>query len=386
MPPGTEGALVGYRREDIEGQMVSREDQNRMRGSFEMEILVVDDEVDQVETLKRGLRRKGHKVLETTQAQEALNWLQNRDGIEMVITDYLMPVMNGIELLEQIRKNYPTLPVIMMTAYGQKDLLVGALRNSCNGYIEKPFTLEQLMEEIERVKAEASRLTSSSDSHDALPMLIHQINNPLMAINGTAELAMLASSDQVAVETYMTRIIEAVGSLNAFNKKLLDRSRRYAKHIEMVDVNRIIEDSLVMFKDLLTAKQIQVVRSFSASEVFVSGNKFDFEQLFKNLILNSIEAMEDQEERLLEAKVELSEDSLWVQVTIGDTGRGIPEELKPKIFDSYVTGKSSGTGLGLAVVRKAVEEHRGKVEVESEVGKGTKFKVLLPASNSDSVG
>ncbi len=128
-----------------------------------MAILVVDDEIDQVETLKRGLRRKGHKVLETTRAQEALKWLQDRDDIEIVITDYLMPVMNGLELLEQIRKRYPALPVVMMTAYGQKDLLIGTVESSCNGYIEKPFTLDQLIEEIERVKAEATRLPNQKD-------------------------------------------------------------------------------------------------------------------------------------------------------------------------------------------------------------------------------
>ena len=121
-----------------------------------MQILIVDDEVDQLETLRRGLRRGGHSVVETTNAREALSWLQNPNGIEMVITDFIMPIMNGSELLEQIRKNYPVLPVIMMTAYGRKDLFVGAHRNNCNGYIEKPFTLEQLMEEIERVKAAAS--------------------------------------------------------------------------------------------------------------------------------------------------------------------------------------------------------------------------------------
>jgi two-component system response regulator FlrC len=118
-----------------------------------MNVLVVDDEITQIEVLGRGLRSKGHKVLEALDADEALKRLTPScmNKIELVLSDYLMPRRNGIELLKMIRKNHRFLPVILMTAFGEKDLIIEALRNRCDGFIEKPFTLDQLIEEMERV-------------------------------------------------------------------------------------------------------------------------------------------------------------------------------------------------------------------------------------------
>jgi len=119
-----------------------------------MNILVVDDDSVQLQTLRRGLRNKGYRVLEALSAEEALNrfTLSTVAKIDLVLSDYLMPGMNGIELLKKIREHYGPLPVILMTAYGEKDLVIEALRNRCDSFIEKPFTLDQLMQEIERVK------------------------------------------------------------------------------------------------------------------------------------------------------------------------------------------------------------------------------------------
>ncbi|MEN6439222.1 MAG: response regulator [Syntrophobacter sp.] len=120
-----------------------------------MNILVVDDETDQVETLGRGLRSRGHRVYEATNPREALNLIRGTSEIDMVITDYVMPMMNGIELLEEIRRIRPSLMVILVTAYGQKGLLAAASQRNCNGYLEKPFTPDQLMREIGRVEQHA---------------------------------------------------------------------------------------------------------------------------------------------------------------------------------------------------------------------------------------
>jgi len=118
-----------------------------------MNILVVDDDMVQIESLRRGLRSQGHQVLGALSGAEALRRFthSNTTKIDLVLSDYLMPGMNGIELLKKIRKNYGPLPVILMTAYGDRDLVIEALRNRCDSFIEKPFTLDQLMQEINRV-------------------------------------------------------------------------------------------------------------------------------------------------------------------------------------------------------------------------------------------
>ena len=118
-----------------------------------MNVLVVDDDRVQLETLRRGLRSKGYHVFEALDGNEALKnlLLAASNRIDLVLSDYVMPGMNGIQLLKEIRRDYRSMPVILMTAFGERDLVIEALRNRCDGFIEKPFTLDQLVEEIERV-------------------------------------------------------------------------------------------------------------------------------------------------------------------------------------------------------------------------------------------
>ena len=118
-----------------------------------MNILIVDDNIMWLQTLKRGLKIKGYDVLEAMSSNDALKNLSNHTApdIDLVLTDYFMPGMNGIELLKAIRKNHEVLPVVIMTAYNERVLPVDAVYNHCNGFIVKPFTLDQLMQEIKKV-------------------------------------------------------------------------------------------------------------------------------------------------------------------------------------------------------------------------------------------
>ena len=114
-------------------------------------ILIVDDEKVQIETLKRGLKIKGFKTFESLSGENALLILKENKEINLIITDYSMPGMNGIELLGKIRQFDSKLPVIIMTAYGDKDIAVAAMKKNCNGFLDKPFSLENLLGEINRL-------------------------------------------------------------------------------------------------------------------------------------------------------------------------------------------------------------------------------------------
>jgi DNA-binding NtrC family response regulator len=114
-------------------------------------ILVVDDKRIQLKTLRRGLRTKGYQVVEAISGKEALDHLVKEIKIDIVLTDYAMPEMNGIELLQKIRKNNKTIPVIIMTAYGDKSLVIEAMHYQCNGFIDKPFDMDELLEEINNI-------------------------------------------------------------------------------------------------------------------------------------------------------------------------------------------------------------------------------------------
>lgn len=111
-------------------------------------ILVVDDKRVQLKTLRRGLRTRGYRVVEAISGKYALDHLGKEETIDIVLTDYAMPEMNGIELLQKIRETHKTIPVIIMTAYADKDLVMEAMHYRCSGFIEKPFDMDELLEII----------------------------------------------------------------------------------------------------------------------------------------------------------------------------------------------------------------------------------------------
>lgn len=115
-----------------------------------MNILIVDDETIQLESIKRGLRNKGHRVAGAADGCRALELIQNPNDFDLVLTDFAMPGMNGIELLIRIREERHGLPVLIMTAYGDDDLKRTASLHRCSGFIEKPFTSEELALLVEK--------------------------------------------------------------------------------------------------------------------------------------------------------------------------------------------------------------------------------------------
>lgn len=131
-----------------------------------MNILLVDDEQFQIDTIKRGIRIHGHQVFAANSGEEALKYLEeNRDESTLVITDYYMPGMNGITLLKSIREQYGDLPVILMTAFGDKNLLIEALQNGCDNYLDKPFKPNDIVTQIDEIQQQrAKRVRRGQDA------------------------------------------------------------------------------------------------------------------------------------------------------------------------------------------------------------------------------
>lgn len=348
-----------------------------------MNILVVDDEKVQIETLRRGLRSKGHKVFEALSVDEALSKLSDDDHeIDLVITDYLMSGDNGLNLLKKIRDLYETLPVILMTAYGEKKLLVDALRNRCNGYIDKPFTLDELMQEIERAEINLLQNTKSEKLLKIVPRLLHQANNPLMTILASAQLA-VRKPESGDLKKYIDDIIEGVMQIKEINNKIASLNRPSDNGVENMPLKAVLENSINMFRNLFVFKGIQCEQfQLDEADVMVSGNRFDLEQVFKNLILNAADAMDGcPREKILTISAKINSAAPSVSIHIKDTGSGIPEDQQGKVFTKYFTTKPQGTGLGLHIVKGIVEKHGGTVQVRSKVGEGSEFMVTLPISN-----
>jgi two-component system sensor histidine kinase HydH len=210
-------------------------------------------------------------------------------------------------------------------------------------------------------------------------MLVHQVRNPLTSIRGSADLALLALDDPETLKECLTRIVTSTEMINKINKELLQVGRSEQVKTEPLDINLVLSDSLTMFKDLLTMKGVQIEEHLSGSPLYSLGNRFGLEQAFKNLILNSIDAMDGKPQKTLKIKTESIEDSSKIAISIEDTGCGIECQLMDKIFTPNFTSKVHGTGLGLAVVKGIVEEHDGQIQVETQADRGTVFTITIPA-------
>ena len=137
-----------------------------MKAAFNiyMKIMVVDDEILSVASLARGLRSKGHQVLTVQSAHDALATIASDDGsIDLIVTDYQMPEMNGIDFLRNIRHEKKRIPVILITALADQKIMVAAVKAGCDGFLAKPFNLDELSWEIEKVKALSDSSRNSQD-------------------------------------------------------------------------------------------------------------------------------------------------------------------------------------------------------------------------------
>lgn len=345
-----------------------------------MNILVVDDEEIMLDSIKIGLTNNGHQVFTALNARLALEQISSQDQrIDLVITDYLMPEMTGLELLKAIRENHPTLPVIIITAYTETGLVIEALKNHCDSFITKPFNLNQLNAEIDRIQLYLLQNTNSGDLHQILPKIVHQINNPLMSITCLSQLLRKNMGSSIDLQNWIDQILSAVEQISKINKEIINAGRMKVSRCEPIEIEALLNDCLDMFQSLFILKGILVDKKFPMEGIRVMGNRFELEQVFKNLILNAADAMNDRLKRKLSIAIAPQSPSSSIEITIEDTGCGIKSSLLDKIFEPYFSDKRDGNGLGLGIIKDIVEKHAGKVLVESQMGIGSKFRILLPA-------
>ena len=159
-------------------------------------------------------------------------------------------------------------------------------------------------------------------------------------------------------------------------KNLLDFSRQREPHYRLVDINTILEETLMLVRNQINLQGIEVIKSFFAIPQTMA-DADQLKQAFMNIIINACEAMKEGEKRLT---VETGFDNLKkdIKISIKDTGTGIPEEDMNKVFEPFYTTKEKGTGLGLAVVYGIITKHKGRIDIVSKRGKGTAIELTIP--------
>jgi signal transduction histidine kinase len=256
--------------------------------------------------------------------------------------------------------------------YGQTNEMgeLSARFNEMTAELEKKQELEAKLQEVEK-SAVVGRLGSA---------IAHEIRNPLNYINLSldhlrAKFTPADETKRADFEKLTAQLKAEVARINQQISDFLSYSRPPTPHLQPTDVRRTIEDSLRIVEAQAADCRIKisVVEHENVPKIWADAEYL--RSLFNNLFINAVHSMEGTGGNL---NVRISPDDEYVRIEITDTGKGIPDENLPKIFEPYFSTKETGTGLGLAIVQKVVDVHDGIIAVTSNLNEGTQFVVKLP--------
>ena len=206
--------------------------------------------------------------------------------------------------------------------------------------------------------------------------IAHEVNNPLGGIlNCFYNFRHKRLSEERKAE-YLDFMEDGVKRVQNIVRQLLDFSQQHAPELRLTDINKMVEGVIPLFIHSVKGRDVRLVKNLGEGLPPILVDKHQMEQILVNLILNAIQAVEG--EGVIEVATRFENE--WFCIIISDNGCGIPPENIPRIFDPFFTtkGVGKGTGLGLSVSRGIIERHRGRIDVESQVGRGTAFKIRLP--------
>lgn len=241
---------------------------------------------------------------------------------------------------------------------------------------EKIMRIRAELEETHRKLLHTEKLASIGQLAAGVA---HEINNPLTSIRMLCQLA-LDRMKQEEDQKDLKEVLKQSLRCQKIVKGLLSFARGRKVHHRTIDINSILKSATSFLSKQKTFNNIELIKKLSAAPVFVEGDSEQMEEVFTNILLNAVDSMDGKGKLTVGSYLS---DGV-VKIAITDTGCGIPEENLDRIFDPFYTSNNGcqGTGLGLSISYGIVHEHRGTMEVESQVGKGSTFTVCLPAKGS----
>ena len=236
--------------------------------------------------------------------------------------------------------------------------------------------LQQQVEHMQRLCA-IGELTSATT---------HEFNNLLMTILNYAKLG-LRQQDNATREKAFTKILDAGNRAAKLTNSILGMAKNRSGDLEPTDLAVVIQDSLMLLERELRRYRISVETQLEeCPPAMASGN--DIQRLLLNLITNARQAIGEGGQ--IRIRLQHEPETQSVVLMVRDTGSGIPPELLPRIFEPFYSTKKrpdetgkGGTGLGLSICKKIIDQHRGKIRVESSPGKGTAFFIRIPTFRAD---
>ena len=354
-------------------------------------ILVADDDADICMSLSERLRWLGHEVVTAGDGQAALKAVEAH-ALDLAFLDVSMPRLNGIEALKLIRKRWPNLPVVVVTAYGTIRLAVEAMKEGAVDFITKPFEQGQI---DQTVATFIDRMGQRVEITKLMGEITHDVKNLLMPlVAGTDLLAdeiddvfrHLPAMERARAEQSHSACEEVITMFRNTSRRIQDRMKAIADYAALTRVSQKFEPCVIakiaesVVKSLhgpAEQRQVRLSTEGLQSLPAIAGDEARLYSLLYNLVNNAIPEVPPQGLVTISGFHDPGDD--YIRLRVADTGKGMPPDVRDHLFTNrQVSSKTGGTGLGTKIVKDVVEMHGGRITVESELGQGTTFDIRLP--------
>jgi signal transduction histidine kinase len=260
--------------------------------------------------------------------------------------------------------------------YSQEDIeLLSTLANETAIAIENA----RLYEDLKKSKSYMRRADRLASLGTLTAGLAHEIRNPLVAIKTFTQLLPERLEDEEFRRHFLSIASGEVDRISSLINELLEFARISDPKLEMQDVNGILDGMILLISTESKKKHVEIVKDYGQDLPLISIDREQIKQVFLNILLNAIEATPENGKIAVETRSFLKPGGEpYIQIQFTDTGCGIPAEYLEEIFNPFFTTKNKGSGLGLSISHQIVQDHKGYIDVESELDKGTSFFINLP--------
>lgn len=257
---------------------------------------------------------------------------------------------------------------------------IGDLGRDFNDMVRQ---LRESREEIQRLhQTQMSRAEHLATMGELAAGLAHELRNPLAGIAGVIEIIGRDLPKESPARSVLKDVRSEVLHINKIVSELLEIARPKSPEFRVSNLNATAEHAVLFARDQASARGVSIELVKDPAEQSIEHDAGQIHQVLLNLLLNGVQACE------LGGMVslELTHTDDVAYLTVVDTGKGIPADILPNIFRPFFTTKGNGTGLGLSLARRMVENHGGRLDVDSWIGKGSRFTVSLPKNRNGALG
>jgi signal transduction histidine kinase len=350
-----------------------------MKNKIKYNIVVVDDEKHICDTVNSILRVAGYNVKTFTEYKPALDYILScNKEIDIVITDYKLADLTGVDLLENVRNIYPEISVVIMTGYDEKGIVVESLKSGAEDFLDKPFKPAQIRDTVQKIILNKEKFYYRYSRK--LSEIKHEVSHHLQKMKCTAFFLKKNRYHSNRINQISDNLENHIDVMDDVINTMLEpenllQQTIYIKKTE-TDLKAIVESILEILESNLDEKNIKL--SSNLSDIKIRCDYIKIIQVVMNVIMNAIIYSPENSN----ITVNLFKEDSYAVLTVADEGIGISEENKNKIFNygTRVSSKIPGSGIGLFFAKNTVERHKGKIEIFDNNRKGSIFKISLPIS------